>query len=568
MEIRYLKQILESLAHQFTDFSRQIKIEEGDNFSILSPNRVQVCFNITNFLKIQLNEVYKLRILVDSLSHLVQHIMVGDTPHKYREFVKKYIECPSLALVVLNCVEDVYVDSVRLEKYLGLKKACLFRNYLLSKTLPPLHQLSPRDQAVVGLVHLSLLGYIKDIDKLPKDVVVVLSECKKLLERVKTTHNFNERVKIAEEIIQLLKTLPGDDNSRIHKELPLCVSHEVKEYVDNIINTNLLLSPSGSSEDQNEHPQNIEISANLEDAIQQLSQKSVPSENELLQTTEFEQELIQFIQNQLSQLKSEEERIKKFGDPKERDRLVNWNYKIRVPSHIEQELYYLLYQLKTKEKYVESDCGRFINIKNYIRYVSGDVNVQDRLFYELKVVDVGNRAVLLVIDQSGSMQGKKLELVKLATHILATAVTELGDNLAIFGFRGSSVGGCEVIPILFWNERYREEYLSILYAVGSTPLREALLKAKEWIDEITAREKLIVVLTDGEPTTSTTHEVREVVEEIMREGVVVIGLGIGTKIKPKQLRECFGEGNFVWVPDLEELPRELFRVYLQQCGVI
>ena len=576
---KLLKRILESLAHQFTDFSKQITVDNGDEFTIISVDKVQVCSDVTKYLKTNLEEVHQLRILVDGLNKLVELLNAGCVPRRYYEFVKHHTKHPSTALVALTCVDSVYVDNIRLNKYPGLKKASLLHNYLLSSILPTIDSVeSPLEQALLGLVHLTLVGYVRGIENVNQSVIDCLLQCKQLLSKAKVTSDPEERKKIAEELVNIISQLPGDESIKIHEQLPLPIPQVAKQLATNLVNANLIFeesSESDTSEDgsKSEGEQATNIPSELKPSTENFevwcsaSFSSNDVMKELLEISETERNLIQMIEDQLYELKLEIEKIEKFGDPRERDQLVNWKFKINIPDHIQHELYYLLYQLKTREKRVESCVGSYINLRNYIRFVSGDVNIQDRLFYDVEIKDVGNRAVLLLIDQSGSMQqGNKLELVRLATHILATAVTELGDKLAIFAFRGSEK--CEITPILFWGERYREEYLSVLYPVGSTPLLEALIKAREWIKDVVAHEKLVIVLTDGEPTTSTPEQVREVVERIRSEGVKVIGLGIGLKIRPKQLRECFGESGYVWVPDLEDLPRELFRVYLQQYGVI
>ena len=575
MESKYLIQVLESLAYQFTNFEKEIKIEEGDKFQILSPDTIQINLNVNKYLKNNLHETNQLRILVDGVSKLTEILNISKL-QEYYSFIQQSND-PITALVVLNCVESLYVDSKRTKKYPGLKKACWLHNYLLAKNLTPLihKSKSPREQTLVGLVQLTLVGGLIEVNELNAKVAEVLQNCKHLLTKARDTDDFTKRLDLAKQIVHLLTKLPTNKDTSVHEELPLILPPKLQKLASNL-GKNLHLRQDiddigelGSAS-ASKLPEELQFN---EDNFEIWSLVPLAGGiSSLAEVSDREGEILELVKEQIEQLKTQAESSKIFGDSEDRDKAVNWYFKVLIPPHIKQELYYLLLQLKTKERVIESEVGQFINLRNYIRLKSGDTSMR-KLFYDVEIRDTGNRAVLLVIDQSGSMQGKKLEMVRIAAHILATAITELGDKLAIFGFRGVSVKDpnedkCSVTPVLFWNEKYKEQYLSVLYPIGSTPLKEAILKAREWMRNVSAKEKLVLVLTDGEPTTSTTQEVYGVVRKLMAEGIRVIGIGIGMKISAYKLKECFGRGNYVWVPDIEQLPRELFRIYIQQYGVV
>jgi len=56
---------------------------------------------------------------------------------------------------------------------------------------------------------------------------------------------------------------------------------------------------------------------------------------------------------------------------------------------------------------------------------------------------------------------------------------------------------------LFLAKEYRPEFFTDLDVSGNTPLREAILEVRDWLDPIAARQKVAMVFTDAEPTSST-----------------------------------------------------------------
>lgn len=552
---RALKRILESLAHQFSGYSYRIEVLEGDRFDVSGPYKIKLNFDVSSYLRSKLSELLELRVLIDRVSHLVEHINSRDYLPVYEYFVKKHLESPTLAYTAISCVEDVYVDLVRTKRYPGLRKACAFHNYtLLSKVLPPTNAYqTERSMAIAGLIHLSLCGVVKG--ETTGRVTKVLEECKSLLTKSVSFHSIKERCKIAEKIYDLIYQLPGEDEAS-YPHMDVKVS-------------GVQLNITNQTESDSEGVHNKQCTCpNLQDNPKNLSDWFNLPQSEFENFDElnsYEMRIIQTLQESVK-----EERVKTINgkvDRELRDILVDKSFRVEIPEHVKNELYYLLYQIKTKDRRVRSEIGEYVDVSNYIRYKCGEFNVP--LYYEMRTDDIGDRALLLVIDQSSSMKGEKIEKAKIAAHILATACSELGDKIAMFAFSEPpfSKTTCEITPILLWGERYSEEYLSLINAVGHTPLREAIKVAKEWISTVDAREKTVIVITDGDPTTSTKSKVLQRVNELRLMGVEVIGLGIGKSIDKECLKSCFGENGYVWVPEVEDLPQELVRVYLMQKNV-
>lgn len=160
------------------------------------------------------------------------------------------------------------------------------------------------------------------------------------------------------------------------------------------------------------------------------------------------------------------------------------------------------------------------------------------------------KTVILVLDRSGSMSGKKIEQAKEALKFVLNNLRE-GDTFNIVAY-DSSVESFK--PEL---QKYDEEirkaalgYVEGLYAGGSTNIDGALSTALGMIQDKN-RPNFVLFLTDGLPTTGETNE-QKIVQNAKQHNehrARVISFGVGYDVNSRLLdrlsRQLFGTTEYV-----------------------
>lgn len=132
-------------------------------------------------------------------------------------------------------------------------------------------------------------------------------------------------------------------------------------------------------------------------------------------------------------------------------------------------------------------------------------------------------AVSLLLDLSASLgdipEGcgqSKLQLAQEAVALLAWAVDQMGDPLAIGGFYSDSRHDVRYLHIKGYRERWSGDVKSRLAAMEagySTRMGAALRHAGHYLVKQEADKRLLLVLTDGEPADIDTPDPRVLVED-------------------------------------------------------
>ncbi|SMP83027.1 von Willebrand factor type A domain-containing protein, partial [Desulfonatronum zhilinae] len=145
-----------------------------------------------------------------------------------------------------------------------------------------------------------------------------------------------------------------------------------------------------------------------------------------------------------------------------------------------------------------------------------------------------NTAIHLLVDISGSMDGRRLAIAKEAVFALVKAlVHQRGINLALtlfpahYPYNQDISGRHDVYPVaslLKHGQKPSGTMLWPLYARGCTPLAESLRYVLASMVPLTETRKLVVLLTDGEPDDF--QSARIALEEAKAIGIEVATLGI------------------------------------------
>ena len=109
-----------------------------------------------------------------------------------------------------------------------------------------------------------------------------------------------------------------------------------------------------------------------------------------------------------------------------------------------------------------------------------------------------NKEYIFLIDVSGSMHGQNLEAAKKALKI-ALRNMEQGDKFNIIAFESSFE--CFAKNSLKYNEQSfmaANKWIDLLYVKGGTEISPAIKYAVESVDKASQKEKIIMLLTDGQ----------------------------------------------------------------------
>jgi Ca-activated chloride channel family protein len=178
--------------------------------------------------------------------------------------------------------------------------------------------------------------------------------------------------------------------------------------------------------------------------------------------------------------------------------------------------------------------------------------------------DRPKKTVLLVMDRSGSMSGKKIEQVRAALKHVLDNLRE-GDLFNIIAF-DSEVESFRP-ELQRYNDKTRREALGFaegLYAGGSSNINEALRTSLGQLNDA-GRPSYVVFLTDGLPTVGETNEMRIVANSKdwnkIHARVFCFGVGydLNARFLDKLVRENFGMSEYVR-PD-ENIEEHVARLY-------
>jgi len=187
-------------------------------------------------------------------------------------------------------------------------------------------------------------------------------------------------------------------------------------------------------------------------------------------------------------------------------------------------------------------------------------------------------AVLLLLDISESTRDRLasgatiLDVERLAVAILAEAMSALGDPFGMLAFASDGRDDVEMTTVKAFDQPYDRACVGRLAALSSglsTRLGTALRHAGELISHARSFRKLVIVLTDGEPSDIDVADPLDLVEDARRaavglraRGIDGFGVVLGSDAMSSAVR-IFGRGNTMLVPRVEDLPARLSELYFR-----
>jgi nitric oxide reductase NorD protein len=203
----------------------------------------------------------------------------------------------------------------------------------------------------------------------------------------------------------------------------------------------------------------------------------------------------------------------------------------------------------------------------------------DPRVYETSEMRFRDLSVLVLLDISESTKDlikgttrNVLTVERAATTLLAHALSGLGDPFALHAFCSNGRDDVRYYRIKDFGQPYGNEARSRLAGLRgglSTRIGAALRQAAMEIMPQETHRKLILVVTDGEPSdidvadrSYLVEDARKAVQGLAHEGINVfcVGLGAGGE---NYLPRIFGRRNFMQIDNVEALPEKLPMLYFR-----
>jgi len=187
-------------------------------------------------------------------------------------------------------------------------------------------------------------------------------------------------------------------------------------------------------------------------------------------------------------------------------------------------------------------------------------------------------AVSVLLDLSASLADvpngctqTKLELSQEAVSLLAWAIEEMGDPLAISGFHSNTRHEVRYLHIKGFKEQWNEDVkgrLAAMDAAYSTRMGAAMRHAGHYLQHQATDKKLLLILTDGEPSDIDSKDERLLIEdariavrELNQKGIYTYCINLDPNADD-YVADIFGS-HYTVIDHIAKLPEQLPKLFMR-----
>jgi len=197
---------------------------------------------------------HALRLLVDTLSHEVQHH--NDSKIEGKEaFMEEHDDgYAKLAGMVINVLEDNHIDHSRHRSYRGLKKVhdwSIAHQMRDDDQRPPMGELPARKQAVEGFIQLAFAGQVKGMADADPEVREALTDVAPVCERIKQTDDPEAREDMANQVTYRLREVIPE-----RPDTPDWLEDLIRDLLEDLVRDHF--DPADAPDDENFDPSEVE----------------------------------------------------------------------------------------------------------------------------------------------------------------------------------------------------------------------------------------------------------------------------------------------------------------------
>lgn len=165
--------------------------------------------------------------------------------------------------------------------------------------------------------------------------------------------------------------------------------------------------------------------------------------------------------------------------------------------------------------------------------IQGNKNVYCRK--EVTRPDRVNLSIL--IDESGSMNGRKSVLARQAAILINEAVGNIPNvELNIYGYTDYNLNA--LFAYREWGKPYDKYTLGSIEAISGTPTAEAIQEVVSRVRQKSKSKAVLLVISDGHPNGPLSH-VRKAVDEAKQQGMEVIGISVDSNLTKDHLAAMY-----------------------------
>ena len=179
-------------------------------------------------------------------------------------------------------------------------------------------------------------------------------------------------------------------------------------------------------------------------------------------------------------------------------------------------------------------------------------------------------AVMFMVDMSGSTNGWINDAEREALVLLCESLEILGDRYAIYGFSGMTRKRCEVYRVKAFDESYTDEVrgrISNIKPKDYTRMGVTIRHLSHLLNEVEARTKLLITLSDGKPDDYDAYrgaygieDTRQALIEAKRDGIHSFCITIDTEARD-YLPHMYGAVNYAVIDEVRKLPLKVSDIY-------
>jgi len=186
--------------------------------------------NVSDELGRNLEGPQQLRCIANTLSHEIEHLRESDLTSK-EAFMEQYDDHPQFAGMVINVLEDQYIDYTRTQRYPGLRKAQAFVVDSLMQNhhrWPRVDNIDSRPKAMQeAFRQLAFAGYAKGFEDADDWLREYLGRVRPLIDRVRREHDQEARKDIAHQCMAISEEyLPDNEDIELPDECAVCGENE------------------------------------------------------------------------------------------------------------------------------------------------------------------------------------------------------------------------------------------------------------------------------------------------------------------------------------------------------
>ncbi len=196
--------------------------------------------------------------------------------------------------------------------------------------------------------------------------------------------------------------------------------------------------------------------------------------------------------------------------------------------------------------------------------------MSDQLFMHMHRAD-RSMAVMFMVDMSGSTRGWINDAEREALIMLCESLETLGDRYAIYGFSGNTRKRCEIYRIKTFDQPYNDETRARIAGIAPqdyTRMGVAIRHLSKLLNEVEAKTKLLITLSDGKPDDYFDiyrgqygiEDTRQALFEARRSGIHPFCITIDREGKD-YLPRMYGHANWVEIDEVRKLPLKVADIY-------